>query len=256
MLQKLTKESVSKQLHSLWTQHNILLETQKEGERFSFLPVLLFLLMLAYWLSTYCGPAGRVCNLLTTTHWVIVFLLVSFTDDTKINGVKNTKDTIILQNYVDHWYQRLYWKSCILIEQVKGYIQLTFYLKIRYLGKQWLRKRIVRALRVFTGFTVPRPPRTSLYPVQDPRSVICGHQTLLHQLQSRMNAARLCPEGPRAELQLLHVQGAGVWYLNKYLGNYANNCSQCYKLIKYFKLYRAGTGWNDKNSASQAHFSK
>lgn len=31
-----------------------------------------------------------------------VFLFVKFTDDTKIDGIKNTKDTILLQNGVDH----------------------------------------------------------------------------------------------------------------------------------------------------------
>lgn len=48
MIQKLSEESVAKLLHSLWTQHNNLLETLKEGEKLPIISVFLYLLVLAY----------------------------------------------------------------------------------------------------------------------------------------------------------------------------------------------------------------
>lgn len=122
-----TEESVAKRLLSLWTQHNILLETQKEGEGLSFLPLLPLLPVLAYRLKSCCGPAERVCksNMLPVLFNSslldnLAFLLVKFTDDTKIDGVINTKDTLLLQNDADHWAQRPHWTKCILIEQIKA----------------------------------------------------------------------------------------------------------------------------------------
>lgn len=65
--------------------------------------------MLAYRLKSCCGPAERVCksNMLPVLFNSslldnLAFLLVKFTDDTKIDGVINTKDTLLLQNDADH----------------------------------------------------------------------------------------------------------------------------------------------------------
>lgn len=107
--------------------HHILLESQKEGERFSFLPLIPLLPVLSYWPKSLCGSAERVCKyntipVLSTSSLLdnLVFLLVKFTDDTKIDGLISTKDTLLLQNNVDHWAQRPCWTKCMLIEQIKA----------------------------------------------------------------------------------------------------------------------------------------
>lgn len=82
---------------------------------------------MASWLESCCGPAAIVCKsntilTLFTSSLLdnLAFLLVKFTDDTKIDGVINTKDKLHLQNDADHWAQRPQWTKCILIEQIKA----------------------------------------------------------------------------------------------------------------------------------------